>query len=163
MMKDLWNTSTSVVGFVITLLAFTVVATTHIVAAGSERDTDVTFSKDVAPILQRSCENCHRPKGGAPMALISYEDVRPWARSIKNRTGSREMPPWFIDKNIGIQRYKDDPSLSDEEIETIASWVDNGAPRGNPADLPTPIHWPVDGWNAPTLQAVCEVDPELAT
>ncbi|MGI9643600.1 MAG: hypothetical protein ACR2N9_12600 [Acidimicrobiia bacterium] len=77
---------------------------------------------------------------------MTYDDVRPWARSIKNRTGSREMPPWFIDKNIGIQRYKDDPSLSDHEIATIAAWVDSGAPRGNPGDLPAPSVWPADGW-----------------
>ncbi len=107
---------------------------------------DVTFTKDVAPILQRSCENCHRQSGAAPMPLVTYEEVRPWARSIKNRTGAREMPPWFIDKNIGIQRFKDDPSLSDEEIAAIAAWVDNGAPRGNPADLPPPVQWPTDGW-----------------
>ena len=80
------------------------------------------------------------------MSLVTYEDVRPWARSIKNRTGAREMPPWFIDKNIGIQRYKDDPSLTDMEIATIAAWVDNGAPRGNPADHPPPREWPANGW-----------------
>ena len=80
------------------------------------------------------------------MSLITYEDVRPWARSIKNRTSSREMPPWFIDKNIGIQRYKDDPSLSNGEIATIAAWVDDGAPRGNPSDLPPAREWPADGW-----------------
>jgi len=107
---------------------------------------EVTFTKDVAPILQRSCENCHRAEGTAPMPLVTYDEVRPWARSIKNRTGAREMPPWFIDKNIGIQRYKDDPSLSNEEIETIASWVDGGAPRGNPSDLPPPRVWPAHGW-----------------
>ena len=115
-------------------------------AAGAEREADVTFSKHIAPILQRSCENCHRAGGGAPMALVSYDEVRPWARSIRNRTEAREMPPWFIDKNIGIQRYKNDPSLSDEDIATIAAWVDAGAPRGNPADLPPPIAWPADGW-----------------
>ena len=115
-------------------------------AAAAEREADVTFSKHIAPILQHSCENCHRAGGGAPMALVSYDEVRPWARSIRNRTEAREMPPWFIDKNIGIQRYKNDPSLSDEDIATIAAWVDAGAPRGNPADLPPPIAWPADGW-----------------
>ena len=106
----------------------------------------VTFTKDIAPILQRSCQKCHRADGAAPMPLVSYEDVRPWVRSIKNRTTNRQMPPWFIDKNIGIQRYKDDPSLSDEEIAAIATWADDGAPRGNPADLPPPLEWPADGW-----------------
>jgi hypothetical protein len=97
-----------------------------------------TFTKDVAPILQRSCQSCHRPGSLAPMSLITYDDVRPWARAIKLKTSLREMPPWFIEKNVGIQRFKDDPSLSDEEIATIASWVDSGAPRGNPADMPPP-------------------------
>jgi mono/diheme cytochrome c family protein len=101
---------------------------------------EVTFAKDIAPILQRSCQNCHRPDGVAPMSLVTYEDVRPWARSIKARTsiGPRAgvMPPWYIEKNIGIQHYKDDPSLSDTEIAKIAKWADSGAPLGNPADLP---------------------------
>lgn len=96
----------------------------------------VTFTKDVAAILQRSCVTCHRPGEMAPMSLVTYEDVRPWARSIKTRVSAREMPPWHIDRTIGIQKFKDDPSLSDDEIATIARWVDAGAPRGNPADMP---------------------------
>ena len=114
--------------------------------AAAQSDHDVTFTKDVAPILQRSCESCHRPRGGAPMTLISYQDVRPWARSIKQRTLAREMPPWFVDKNIGIQHFKDDPSLSDDEIALIGRWVDAGAPRGNPADMPPSRHWPAGKW-----------------
>jgi hypothetical protein len=104
---------------------------------------DVTFSKHIAPILQRSCQQCHRPDGGAPMALVTYEQVRPWARSIKTRTSmgpkAGVMPPWFVEKNIGIQGFKHDPSLSDAEIAMIAKWADSGAPRGNPADLPPPL------------------------
>jgi mono/diheme cytochrome c family protein len=96
----------------------------------------VTFTKDVAPILQRSCVTCHRAGESAPMALMTYEDVRPWARSIKTRVSAREMPPWHIDRNIGITKFKDDPSLSDEEIATIVKWVDAGAPRGNQSDMP---------------------------
>src|SRR2546428_6107696 len=92
-----------------------------------------TFAKDIAPILQRSCQTCHRAGGGAPMPLVTYEEVRPWARAIKLQTSRREMPPWFIEKNIGIQRFKDDPSLSDKEIETIGAWADGGVPLGNPA------------------------------
>ena len=114
--------------------------------AAAQPEQEATFSRDVAPILQRSCESCHRPRGGAPMPLITYEDVRPWARSIRQRTESREMPPWFIDKNIGIQAFKDDPSLSDDEIALIGRWVDAGAPRGNPADLPPPREWPAGRW-----------------
>ena len=109
-------------------------------AAQAATVSEVTFAKDVAPILQRSCQNCHRPNGVAPMPLVSYEDVRPWARAIKQRTGigphAGVMPPWYIEKNIGIQRYKNDPSLSDVEVAKIAKWADTGAPLGNPADLP---------------------------
>jgi hypothetical protein len=96
----------------------------------------VTFSKDVAPILYRSCVRCHRPEQIAPMSLLTYNDARPWAQSIKQRVSRREMPPWFVDKTIGIQKYKNDPSLTDEEIATIVKWVDTGAPQGNPADMP---------------------------
>ncbi len=96
----------------------------------------VTFTKDIAPILQRSCVSCHRPGEMAPMSLMTYEDARPWARAIKARTGSHEMPPFHIDKSIGITKFKNDPSLSDEEIAAVARWVDAGAPRGNPADMP---------------------------
>ena len=120
-------------------------------ALGQTETHEPTFTKDIAPILQRSCQKCHRPNALAPMSLISYEDVRPWARSIKYRTGLRDkmgvMPPWFIEKDIGIQRFKDDWSLSDEEIATIARWTDNGAPQGDPADMPTPPAFiDVDEW-----------------
>src|SRR5690349_9112216 len=99
----------------------------------------VTFTKDVAPILQRSCQNCHRPGSIGPMALLTYDDARPWARAIKQRTSDHQMPPWHIDRTAGtIHRFKDDISLSDAEIATIAAWVDAGAPRGNPADMPPP-------------------------
>lgn len=106
-------------------------------AAAAQTDGHArTFTKDIAPILQRSCQSCHRPGSVAPMSLINYEDVRPWARSMKQKTRTREMPPWFMEKNVGIQKYKGDVSLSDEEIDTISKWVDAGAPRGNPADMP---------------------------
>jgi hypothetical protein len=113
---------------------------------------EVTFTKDVAPILQRSCQSCHRPGGVAPMPLTTYEEVRPWARSIKTRTGigpkAGVMPPWYVEKNIGIQHYKDDPSLSEEEVAKIAKWADSGAPRGNPADMPAPKSFASqDTWN----------------
>lgn len=111
--------------------------------AAAQAAGEVTFSTDIAPILQRSCQNCHRPDGGAPMSLITYEETRPWARSIKNRTGLRNtadtMPPWYIEKDIGIQDFKGDISLSDMDVEKIATWVDNGAPQGDPADMPEPL------------------------
>src|SRR5262245_59593008 len=83
----------------------------------------VTFTKDVAPILQRSCQTCHRPGQMAPMSLLTYQDVRPWARSIKQRVSDRTMPPWGIDPHIGLQDFKNDPSLREDEIATIVKWV----------------------------------------
>jgi hypothetical protein len=106
------------------------------VVSAQTPETAPTFAKDVMPILQRSCQKCHRAGEIAPMSLMTYEEVRPWARSIRARVSSREMPPWHIDKTVGIQSFKDDPSLSDEEINTIVSWIDSGAPLGNPADMP---------------------------
>ena len=103
---------------------------------------EVTFTKDIVPIFQRSCQVCHRQGEMAPMSLVTYQEVRPWARSIRNRVVNREMPPWHIDKNIGIQNFKDDPSLSDAEIAMVAAWVDNGAPLGDPADMPPPVDFP---------------------
>ena len=115
-------------------------------AASAQTDSAVTYTRDIAPILQRSCETCHRADGVAPMALSTYDDVRPWARAIKQRTsiGPRAgvMPPWYVEKNIGIQEFQNDPSLSDEEIARVAEWVDEGAPRGNPADMPPPKVYP---------------------
>lgn len=113
-------------------------ATPGTAAAQAAKPGTVTFSKEIAPILQRSCQNCHRPGAIAPMSLMTYEAARPWASSIKQRVVARAMPPWFIDKTAGIQRFKEDKSLSDQEIATIAAWVDGGAPRGNPADMPPP-------------------------
>lgn len=106
-------------------------------SAGSEqpaRADQVTFAKDIAPILQRSCQSCHRPDSLAPMSLITYEEVRPWARAIKQRTHIRNrqgvMPPWYMERDVGIQRYKNDVSLSEEQLAKIAKWADSGAPRG---------------------------------
>ena len=131
-----WNFVRLTLG--LALGTFAVAATPALGAAQTGPQRPVTFAKDVAPILQRTCQNCHRPGlgGGAPMSLVTYEDVRPWARAIKMKTMQREMPPWFIEKNVGVQQFKEDISLSDEEIDTIARWVDGGAPLGNPADLP---------------------------
>src|SRR5579862_4370442 len=89
-------------------------------AAQATADRPVTFTKDIAPILQRSCQRCHRPDSVAPMSLITYQDARPYARAMKQRTALRNapysrgvMPPWFLEKNVGIQKMKDDVSLSD--------------------------------------------------
>ncbi len=134
-------------------VVFIGMASTGTAAAGQTADSDhpeVTFSKDIAPILQRSCQTCHRPDSVAPMSLLTYQQARPWARAMKLRTsvGPRAgvMPPWYVEENIGIQRYKNNPSLSDEEIAMIGIWADNGAPEGNLADLPAPIDWNTSAW-----------------
>jgi hypothetical protein len=126
------------------VLAVLLVISLHLVAQ-SPAASEVTFSKDISRILQRSCQECHHADGVAPMSLVTYEEVRPWARAMKTRTALRSqrgaMPPFFVEKNIGIQKFKHDPSLGDEEVEQIARWADSGAPRGNPADMPKPLNF----------------------
>jgi hypothetical protein len=111
---------------------------TAIASAQTVSESQVTFTKDVAPILQEKCQTCHRPDTFAPMSLLTYDEARPWAKSIKSKILAREMPPWYIDKNVGVRRFKNDVSLTDQEIATIVKWVDAGAPKGNPADMPSP-------------------------
>ncbi len=123
--------------FGVALVAIAVVGLVALPADVAAQD-EVTFTKDVMPILQRSCQECHRSGSIAPMSLLTYEEARPWARSIREKVVTRTMPPWYIDRNIGVQEFKYDYSLSDDEIDTVAAWVDAGAPRGNPADLPPP-------------------------
>jgi len=109
----------------------------------------VTFSKDVAPILQAKCQECHRSGAMAPMSLVTYEEARPWAKSIKQRVVLRQMPPWHIDPTVGVQKFKNDMSLSDAQIATIVNWVDAGAPQGDPKDMPPPVKWPAaNEWKA---------------
>jgi hypothetical protein len=102
----------------------------------------VTFAKDVAPIMQQKCQVCHRPNSIAPMSLLTYEEVKPFAPLIRARVSARIMPPWHIDRTVGIQDFKNDRSLTDAEIETIVQWVDAGAPLGDPKDMPPPVKWP---------------------
>jgi hypothetical protein len=107
-----------------------------------------TFTKDVAPIFKAKCESCHRVDSVAPMSLITYEEVRPWARSIRDRVASRNMPPWHIDPSVGIQHYKDDRSLTPTQIDTIVKWVASGAPKGDLKDMPPAMSWGDEtGWN----------------
>lgn len=107
-----------------------------------------TFTKDVAPILQEKCQACHRQDSIAPMSLVTYEESRPWAKAIRERVITRQMPPWHIDKTVGIQQFKNDRSLTDEQIATIVRWVDSGAPKGDAKDMPPPKQWPDESkWN----------------
>ena len=120
-------------------------------------DTSVTFTKDVAPILYKSCVECHRPTMFAPMSLLTYDDARPYARSIKQRVVSRVMPPWGADPAHGI--FKNDPRLSQAEIDTIAAWVDGGAAKGNDADLPKAPQF-AEGWTIGTPDAVFTMEED---
>jgi hypothetical protein len=103
-----------------------------------------TFYRDIAPILQDHCQSCHRPGEIAPMPLVTYRQVRPWAKSIREKVKQRKMPPWFAEPGIG--HFANDPSLSELQISTISQWVELGAPAGNPKDAPPPRHW-TQGWN----------------
>lgn len=118
------------VGALITIL---ILASASVAIAA---DRTVTFAKDVAPIFQQKCQQCHQPNSIAPMSLITYQDARPWARAIRERVSTRQMPPWHIDPAVGVQRFKNDMSLSEQQIDTIVAWVDQGAAPGDPADLP---------------------------
>jgi mono/diheme cytochrome c family protein len=106
-------------------------------------ETTPTFAKDVAPIFYKNCVECHRPTMFAPMSLVTYDEARPWVRSIKAKVAARQMPPWGADPTFGT--FKNDPRLSDKDIDTINAWIDGGAPRGDDADLPARPHFE-DGW-----------------
>jgi hypothetical protein len=131
--------------FGVTVLALTLSSTSGAAAQGAPAAP--TFNKDVAPIVFQKCALCHRPGEVAPMSLLSYEDARPWAKGIKSRVVSRQMPPWDADPE-GSLKFKNERWLTEKEIGTIAAWVDAGAPRGNPADLP-PVPSFAEGWSNP--------------
>jgi len=113
----------------------------------------VTFTKDVAPVLQKNCQTCHRQGEAAPFSLLSYEQARPWAKAMKEAVRLKKMPPWFADPHYG--RFSNDRSLSPKDIETIAAWADAGAPKGDAKDMPAPANF-VDGWSIPKPDVVFE-------
>ena len=136
-----------------------VLAQSGAASAPDDGDAAPTFSRHVAPILQRSCQQCHQPTGIGPMSLLTYREARPWARSIRDRVERRLMPPWHLDQTVGIQDFKNDISLTGEEIDTIVRWVDAGAPEGDPADLPEPLEFPpADAWE---VEAVLGRPPDF--
>jgi hypothetical protein len=111
--------------------------------ASAATTSQPTFYKDVLPVLQKNCQTCHRPGEAAPMSLLTYEDARPWAKSIKQAVATKKMPPWFADPHYG--KFSNERILAQAEIDTLINWVDTGAPAGNPKDAPKPINW-VEGW-----------------
>jgi hypothetical protein len=119
-------------------------ATMGFAADDSSTPATVTFHKDVLPILQRSCQSCHRPGQIAPMSFLNYEGVRPWAKAMKTAVLTRKMPPWFADPKYG--HFTNDRALKQSDIDTISAWADGGAKEGNPKDAPPAVSWPKDGW-----------------
>jgi mono/diheme cytochrome c family protein len=118
---------------------------------------NVTFNKEIAPILFKSCAECHRPGEAAPFSVLTYKDVRPWAKSIKEKVVSRQMPPWHADPHVG--RWANDPRLTQAQVDTIAAWVDSGAPEGNPKDLAPPPQF-VEGWGIGKPDVVIQMPEE---
>ncbi len=114
------------------------------VAAGGPRTgaPRVTYARDVAPIIQQKCQACHQPGSIGPMSLLSYDDVKQYALEIRERVSERTMPPWHIDRTVGIQHFKNDRSLTDAQVATLIDWIDDGTPMGDPKELPPPIKLP---------------------
>lgn len=124
-------------------LATTLIVVTRGASTATLDKPEVTFSKDVAPIFYQRCAECHRPNDMAPFSVLTYKDVQPWVESIRERVTAKEMPPWHADSGYG--EFLNDRRLKPEEIETIATWVSQGAKEGNPEDLP-PAPKLVRGW-----------------
>jgi len=119
----------------------------------------VTFTKDVAPILQKNCQTCHRPGEAAPFSLLTYEEARPWAASMKRVVRQKSMPPWFADPGYG--HFSNDRSLTEKEINTILAWANTGAPQGDPKDMPPPLNF-AEGWSLPKPDAIFQLPQPFA-
>lgn len=128
--------------------------TSSLVAQETVRDSKPTFSKDIAPIFQRSCQTCHRPGEGTPFSMTSYETLRPWAASIKRAVATKQMPPWFEDGTT--KKFENHRALAKADIDKIVEWVDAGAPKGDPKDLPEPRTF-VEGWSIPKPDLVFQL------
>jgi hypothetical protein len=118
------------------------------------KPSNVTFSKDVAPIVQQHCQSCHRPGEGAPFSMLTYEEAKPWATAMKQMVVTRAMPPWFEDGHT--EKFANNRSLTQAQIDTIAAWVDAGAPKGDPKDLPAPLAF-VKGWTIPSPDKIFQL------
>ncbi len=118
-----------------------------------------TFYRDVLPILQQHCQSCHRPGEIGPMPLVTYSQVRPWARRIRDAVASKRMPPWSADPCCS--RFADDPSLTAQEIATFSAWADAHAPAGNPHDAPAPPRWTTN-WNIPQPDVIVTMPKSVA-
>jgi hypothetical protein len=126
-------------------------------SANPKNPRNITFSKDIAPIFNKNCAECHRPGESAPFSTLAYKEVRPWAKSIKEKVSNRTMPPWHADPHYGV--FKNDRTLTQKEIDTIVAWVEAGAPEGSAKDLP-PIPTFTEGWDMPTPDLVIQIPEE---
>jgi hypothetical protein len=135
-------------------MRFWAIAVVCAAVAAAAPNTTPTFNKDVLPILEKRCQDCHRPGEAAPMALMNYHDARPWAKAIRQAVITRKMPPWFADPSVG--HFANDRSLSQDEIDTLIAWVDGGAKEGDPKDAPAPRKF-VEGWNIGKPDLVLEM------
>ena len=112
------------------------------VVAAQQAHEEITYAKHVAPILQENCQICHQPNSVAPMSLLTYEQAKLYAPLIKVKVENRVMPPWHINRSVGIQKFQNDRGLTDDQIATIVQWVDGGAVFGDEKDLPAPVEFP---------------------
>lgn len=125
-------------------MKLTVIALAGTLAASAASvPANVTYYKDVAPVLQSRCQECHRSGEVAPMSFTSYDEARPWAKAIKTAVLTKKMPPWFADPHFG--KFSNDRSLTQAEIDTLVAWADGGAKAGNPKEGPKPREW-FAGW-----------------
>jgi mono/diheme cytochrome c family protein len=129
------------------IFAFQTSANAQVAFTSSADAEDVTYTRDVAPIIQQNCQVCHRPGGIGPMDLVSYDDARRYARRIREQVANRLMPPYYYDNDIGIQDLQHDWRLSDEDIATVVAWVDQGSTEGDPADLPVAVLPDTEDWS----------------
>ncbi len=125
-----------------------------ITAAAATNPPAVTFTRDVAPVLERNCQGCHRPGEAAPFSLLTYEQARPWARAIKEAVLLKKMPPWFADPHYG--KFSNDRSLAQKDVDALVAWADGGTPRGDPKDLPPPVDF-LEGWSIPKPDIIYEL------
>ncbi len=122
--------------------------------AANTGSTQVTYYKDVLPVLQKNCQNCHRPGEAAPMSFMTYESTRPWAKAMKAAVLSKKMPPWFADPHYG--KFANDRTMPQNEMNTLVAWVDSGAKVGNAKDAPPPVQF-TDGWAIPKPDVVLDM------
>src|SRR5262245_13076623 len=131
--------------FLFTLLLSSAAVQAGVVAeSGSPDAVPVTYSNQVVRILQNRCQACHRPGQIGPFSLLSYENAKNWADTIKEVVNERRMPPWFADRSVN--KFSNDRSLSEEELETLNQWIAAGCPKGDDKDLPEPRTF-VEGWH----------------